>query len=65
MADTQRRLLAADIYHLTDVARICLASLSTVRHWIASGRLRSIKPGRRRLVLRADLEKFLGLKAEE
>lgn len=65
MAETQHRLLTADVYHLPDVARICLASLSTVRHWIAIGRLKSIKPGRRRLVLRADLAKFLGLKVEE
>jgi len=61
MVDKQRHLLTADIYHLADVARICLTSVSTVRHWIAMGRLKSIKPGRRRLVLRADLEEFLGL----
>ena len=63
MPETRPPLLSADVYHLTDVARICLASLSTVRHWIASGRLKSIRPGRRRLVLRADLERFLGLEA--
>ena len=35
------------------------ASISTVRHWIATGRLPSVKPGRRRLVRRSDVERFL------
>lgn len=39
-----------------DVARV---SVSTVRHWIKAGKLRTFKPGRRRLVLRADFEAFL------
>ncbi len=65
MVDKQRHLLTAEVYHLDDVGRICLASVSTVRHWVATKRLRTIKPGRRRLVLRADLEEFLGLAEKE
>jgi excisionase family DNA binding protein len=65
MVTAQRRFLTADVYQLPDIARICLASMSTVRHWVATGRLKSIKPGRRRLVLRADLERFLGIVGEE
>jgi excisionase family DNA binding protein len=44
---------------LHEVARECRAPLASVRHWIATGRLRSIRPGRRRLVLREDLDRFL------
>jgi excisionase family DNA binding protein len=44
---------------LEEVARECRAPLASVRHWIASGRLRSIRPGRRRLVRREDLDRFL------
>ncbi len=65
MVGKQRHILTADIYLLTDVARICLASISTVRHWVALGKLKSIKPGRRRLVLRQDLEAFLGIAGED
>jgi excisionase family DNA binding protein len=32
---------------------------STVRHWIATGKLASVRPGRRRLVRRSDLDAFL------
>jgi excisionase family DNA binding protein len=32
--------------------------VSTVRHWVRSGRLPSVKPGRHRLVLREDFEQF-------
>jgi excisionase family DNA binding protein len=35
------------------------ASVSTVRHWLRTGKLASVRPGRRRLVRRADLEAFL------
>jgi excisionase family DNA binding protein len=42
-----------------EVAAYARAPLATVRSWLASGVLPSTRPGRRRLVLRADLEKFL------
>jgi excisionase family DNA binding protein len=41
------------------VALTRAASLSTVRHWVRTGKLASVRPGRRRLVRRADLEVFL------
>jgi excisionase family DNA binding protein len=44
---------------LEEVARECRASVSSVRYWIASGRLHSIRPGRRRLVSREALDRFL------
>ena len=44
---------------LEEIAAIARAPLETVRGWIRSGRLPSVKPGRRRLVRRADLEHFL------
>ena len=44
---------------LTEVAREARVSVSTVRHWIDTGKLRSSRPGRRRLVLRSDLDDFL------
>ncbi|RYZ03092.1 MAG: helix-turn-helix domain-containing protein [Myxococcales bacterium] len=44
---------------LEEVAEETRTALSTVRHWIATGRLPSTRPGRRRLVRRADLERFL------
>lgn len=44
---------------LEEVAEETRTSLSTVRYWIATGKLASVRPGRRRLVRRADLEAFL------
>lgn len=46
---------------LVEVAEISRAPLQSVRHWIAEGRLASIRPGRLRLVRRVDLAKFLGV----
>jgi excisionase family DNA binding protein len=45
--------------YLTEVAVECRTSLSTIRGWIASGRLRATRPGRRLLVAREDLEALL------
>lgn len=44
---------------LEEIAEIARAPVETVRAWIRSGRLPSVKPGRRRLVRRADFEHFL------
>ena len=44
---------------LTECAELARVPVSTVRHWIAIGRLRSVRPGRRRMVRRDDLEAFL------
>ena len=38
---------------------------STVRQWIADGRLPSIRIGRRRLIRRDDAAKFLGIGVHE
>jgi excisionase family DNA binding protein len=45
--------------YIHEVARECRASVSTVRHWIAVGRLRGVRPGRRLLVLREDSDSFI------
>ena len=44
---------------LEEVARELRAPISSVRHWIATGKLKSVRPGRRRLVRREDLDRFL------
>ena len=44
---------------LDEVARKCRTSVSTVRVWLAAGRFPSIRPGRRRLVRRDALQRFL------
>jgi excisionase family DNA binding protein len=44
---------------LDEVARECRTTIGTVRHWVATGRLKSVRPGRRRLVRRTDLDRFL------
>jgi excisionase family DNA binding protein len=54
MTEGRREFLLLD-----EVARECRASVASVRYWIASGRLRSVRPGRRRLVSREDLERFI------
>ncbi len=46
---------------LTEVAAMARVSVSTVRHWIRVGRLASVRPGRRRMVFRTELERFLAL----
>jgi excisionase family DNA binding protein len=54
MPENRREFLLLD-----EVARECRAPVASVRYWIASRRLRSIRPGSRRLVSREDLDKFL------
>jgi excisionase family DNA binding protein len=44
---------------LEEIAEETRTPLSTVRHWIATGKLPSVRPGRRRLVRRVDLDAFL------
>jgi excisionase family DNA binding protein len=55
MPESRREYLLLD-----EVARECRAPIASVRYWIASGRLRSVRPGRRRLVSREELDRFLG-----
>jgi excisionase family DNA binding protein len=44
---------------LEEVARELRTSVSTVRHWIAIGRLRAFRPGRHILIARADLDEMI------
>ncbi len=44
---------------LAEIAEETRTPISTVRHWIAQGKLPSVRPGRRRLVKRADLDAFM------
>ncbi len=54
-----------EFYLLEEVAEYCRTTVPTVRHWVATRRLKSIRPGRRRLVRRSDLEAFLASSAAE
>jgi excisionase family DNA binding protein len=51
----QRRFLTLD-----ECAAEARVSRSSVRHWLRTGKLRSVRPGRRRLVERTEFERFLG-----
>lgn len=44
---------------LSEVSEYTRAPLSTVRHWIATGRLPSVRLGKHRLVRREDLDAFI------
>lgn len=48
-----------DLLLVKEVATMARVSISTVRFWMREGRLRSIRPGRRRMVFRSDLIAFL------
>jgi excisionase family DNA binding protein len=48
-----------DMLNVIEGAAFAGVSVSTFRHWLYTGRLRSVRPGRRRLIRRADLESFL------
>ncbi len=43
-----------------EVAREARVSVSSVRHWLLTGKLPYVRPGRRVMVLREDFERFLG-----
>jgi len=44
---------------ISEVAQECRAPVGSVREWLRKGRLRSFRLGRRRMVRREDLERFL------
>jgi excisionase family DNA binding protein len=44
-----------------EVVAIARAPRGTVRHWIRTKKLPSVRPGRRRMIRRSDLEAFLKL----
>jgi excisionase family DNA binding protein len=51
--------MPSEFLFLEEVASETRTPLSTVRYWILIGKLPSLRPGRRRLVRRTDLERFL------
>lgn len=51
--------ISDELLLLEDVARVVRASLGTVRFWIATGKLRSFRLGRRRVVYRRELDRFI------
>lgn len=46
---------------IEEVAEVTRTPLSSVRSWVYSGRLTTIKPGRHRLVMEEALRQFLGV----
>lgn len=52
-------LAAMKLLKVEEVAEIARTSPSTVRYWISTGKLKSIRPGRRRLVEDRELKRFL------
>jgi excisionase family DNA binding protein len=53
-----------DLLLLTEVAEITRSPLSTVRCWIAAGKISALRPGRKVLVRRSELERFLAASAK-
>jgi excisionase family DNA binding protein len=48
-----------DLLITSEVARVCRVSERTVRHWVAIGRLRTFRVGRRHLLRRGDVVAML------
>ena len=48
-----------ELLWIEEVAELCRAPVGTVRHWMRTGRLPSLRLGRRRLVRREDLDALL------
>jgi len=44
---------------LEEAAAVARVSAETIRYWIKRGRLASVRPGRRRMIRRGELEAFL------
>jgi excisionase family DNA binding protein len=63
-APTPVRSLPA-LLTVDEAATVARTSASTIRFWIATNRLASLKPGRRRLIRRQDLAALLGCSADE
>ena len=52
-------LKRGDLLLLTEGAALANVSYETFRYWVKMGKLPSVKPGRRRMVLRADVVAFV------
>lgn len=50
---------------IAEAARVARTGPSTIRDWIVSGRLQSVRPGRRRLIPVSDLARLLGVTPDE
>lgn len=44
---------------IAEVAREARVSVSSVRHWLRTGKLTSVRPARRRLIARDEFERFM------
>lgn len=53
--DETAMAIADDLMFAEEVARRCRVAPRTVRSWVATGRIRSIKVGRRHLIPRGDV----------
>lgn len=53
------------LFTTTEVARLVNTSVSTVRRWVRTGRLRALKVGRLHLVRPTDLEEMFAQEDEE
>jgi excisionase family DNA binding protein len=51
--------MANELLFLEEVAELTRSRLSSVRLWVRTGKLASLRPGRRVMVRREVLEKFL------
>ncbi|HET7540047.1 MAG TPA: helix-turn-helix domain-containing protein [Polyangiaceae bacterium] len=51
--------MANELLFLEEVAELTRARMSCVRFWVRTGKLPSLRPGRRVMVRREVLEKFL------
>lgn len=50
---------SVEFVFVEEIAQMCRVPASSVRYWLSTGKLASIRPGKRRLVRRDDLMRFL------
>ena len=60
-SETTSSHLLSPVITVEDAARLSSLPIGTIRHWISRGKLPSIRPGKRRLIRRADLAETLGI----
>lgn len=51
--------MTSELLLLGEAAEVARVSVDTLRFWIRTKRLKSVRPGRRRMVRRDELEAFL------
>jgi excisionase family DNA binding protein len=52
-------------YTLQEVAQLCRVSLATVRYWVHTSRIESVRPARHRLVPQPALARFMEKRRRE